>query len=422
MASVKLPGAISSRDFRLYMAGQIVSLTGTWMQSVAQNWLVWSLSGSSFYLGLISAASSLPMLLFTLPGGILADKYFKRRILIATQTLSIIPALLLGIFIDIKIITLLHVAIFAFILGTINAFDVPARQSFLIEMVGKESLTGAIALNSAVFNGARLIGPVIAGLILSLFSISTCFYLNAISYIPVIVALSLIKTEGATQRKGFSVLKDLGEVTGFIFSERLILRVLLLIMVFSLFGIPYIILLPVISTEVFRSSAGLYGIMMGAAGAGSLSAALFIALRGEISNKKSYIGLFAILFSIFLSLLSFSKEIFLTLILLFLTGFSLISLLATANSLIQHRTPDSLRGRVMSIYTLLFLGLAPAGNLAVGFLASLYGTMNALRILSLLTITAGFVFYGGKAGLKPGPLNFIQPSHPCPHFPLILLQ
>lgn len=395
MSFLRLPPAINSRDFRLYMAGQIVSLTGTWMQSVAQNWLVWSLSGSSFYLGLVSAASSLPMLLFTLPGGILADKYFKRKILIATQSLSIIPALLLGIFIDIKIITLLHIAIFAFVLGTINAFDVPARQSFLIEMVGKESLTGAIALNSAVFNGSRLIGPVIAGLIISLFNISTCFYINAISYIPVIVALSLIKTEGLPQKRSFGVLKDIGEVTSFIFSERLILRVLFLIMVFSLFGLPYIILLPVISTEVFHSSAGLYGLMMGAAGAGSLSAALFIAFREEISNKKAYIGLFAILFSIFLCLLSFSKEISLTLMLLFLTGFSVISFLATANSLIQHRTPDSLRGRVMSIYTLLFLGMAPAGNVAVGFLASFYGTMNALRILSLLTIIAGLIFITG---------------------------
>lgn len=395
MAFVKFPDALTSRDFRLYMAGQIVSLTGTWMQSVAQNWLVWSLSNSSFYLGLVSAASSLPMLLFTLPGGILADKYFKRRILIATQSLSIIPALLLGIFIDIKIITLLHVALFAFMLGTINAFDVPARQSFLIEMVGKESLTGAIALNSAVFNGARLIGPVIAGLIISLFSISTCFYLNAISYIPVVVALGLIKTEGIPEKKSFSVLKDLGEVTGFIFSEGLIFKVLLLIMAFSLFGIPYIILLPVISAEVFHSSAGLYGLMMGAAGAGSLSAALVIALRGEISNKKAYIGLFATLFAIFLCLLSFSKEIYLTLALLFLTGFSIISFLATANSLIQHRTPDSLRGRVMSIYTLLFLGMAPAGNLAVGLLASFYGTMNALRILSVLTIIAGLTFMAG---------------------------
>lgn len=395
MSFLRLPPAINSRDFRLYMAGQIVSLTGTWMQSVAQNWLVWSLSGSSFYLGLVSAASSLPMLLFTLPGGILADKYFKRRILIATQGLSIVPALLLGIFIDVKIITLLHVAIFAFMLGTINAFDVPARQSFLIEMVGKESLTGAIALNSAIFNGARLIGPVIAGLILSLFNISTCFYINAISYIPVIVALSLMKTEESPQKRSFSLLRDLGEVTGFIFSERLILRVLLLIMVFSLFGIPYIILLPVISTEVFHSSAGLYGIMMGAAGAGSLSAALFIALRQEIKNKKAYIGLFSTLFSIFLCLLSFSKEIYLTLILLFLTGFSVISFLATANSLIQHRTPDSLRGRVMSIYTLLFLGMAPAGNVAVGFLASSYGTMNALRILSVITIIAGLIFMTG---------------------------
>lgn len=402
MSFLRLPPAINSRDFRLYMAGQIVSLTGTWMQSVAQNWLVWSITGSSFYLGIVAGASSLPMLLFTIPGGIVADRFKKRKILMITQILSIIPALLLGIFVDLKIITVFHIAFFAFMLGSVNAFDVPARQSFLIEMVGRESLTSAIALNSAIFNGARLIGPVIAGIILSLFSISTCFYINAISYIPIILALSMMKTEDEAQKsdrpKG-SELKNLAsylkDVLGFIKSDSPVFHVLLLIMLLSLFGIPYIILLPVIATETFNSSAGLYGIMMGAQGAGSLFAALSIALRQEINNKKAYIAFFTMLFSVVLFFFSLSGEPFLSLLLLFLAGFSIISLLATANSLIQHRTPDSLRGRVMSIYTLLFLGMAPAGNVAVGFLASFYGTMNALRILSLLTIIAGLIFITG---------------------------
>lgn len=399
MSFLRLPPAINSRDFRLYMAGQIVSLTGTWMQSVAQNWLVWSITGSSFYLGIVAGASSLPMLLFTIPGGIVADRFKKRKILMITQIISIIPALLLGIFVDLKIITVFHIAFFAFMLGSVNAFDVPARQSFLIEMVGRESLTSAIALNSAIFNGARLIGPVIAGIILSLFSISTCFYINAISYIPIILALSIMKTEDEAQKsdrpKG-SELKNLAsylkDVLGFIKSDSPVFHVLLLIMLLSLFGIPYIILLPVIATETFNSSAGLYGIMMGAQGAGSLFAALSIALRQEINNKKAYIAFFTMLFSVVLFFFSLSGEPFLSLLLLFVAGFSIISLLATANSLIQHRTPDSLRGRVMSIYTLVFLGMAPAGNLLVGSLASLFGASGALKVLSILTMIGGIGF------------------------------
>ncbi|MCX7792822.1 MAG: MFS transporter [Thermodesulfovibrionales bacterium] len=400
MPFLRLPPAVNSRDFRLYMAGQMVSLTGTWMQSVAQNWLVWSLTNSSIYLGIVAGASSLPMLLFTIPGGIIADRFSKRKILMATQILSIIPALLLGIFIDLRIITVFHIAIFAFLLGSINALDVPTRQSFLIEMVGRESLTSAIALNSAIFNGARLIGPVIAGVIISFFSISTCFYLNAISYIPIILALNMMKSEQRNdsselwhrKKEGRTLLPEIKEAMDFLRSDPTVFHTLLLVMAFSLFGIPYIILLPVIATEVFSSSAGIYGIMMGAQGAGSLAAALSIALRQEVSNKRMHIGFFTVIFSIVLFFFALSKELFLSLLLLFLAGFCIISLLATANSLIQHRTPDNLRGRIMSIYTLVFLGMAPAGNLLVGSLASVAGAATGLKILSLLTMVGGLVF------------------------------
>lgn len=394
MALFRIPEALTIRDFRLYMTGQLISLTGTWMQSVAQNWLVWSLTGSSLYLGIINSASSLPMLLFTLLGGIVADRFPKKRLLILTQTLSIIPALMLGVFIDLKIITVLHIGVFAFILGTINAFDVPARQSFLVEMVGRKSLTGAIALNSAIFNGARLIGPVIAGLILSIFSISTCFYINAISYIPVVIALSMIRIEGPPRKGGFSIFNDLKEAISFVISDKTVLQILLLVLCFSLLGIPYVILLPVITTEIFHSTAGLYGLMMGAVGAGSLLGALTIALRQEIKNKKAYIGLFTVIFSVALFLFSLSREVFLSMVLLFTTGFSVISFLATANSLIQHRTPDYLRGRVMSLYTLVFLGMAPLGNMIVGFIATYAGSVNALNILAVTTfvITYGILW------------------------------
>lgn len=390
----KIPSAINSRDFRLYIAGQIISLTGTWMQSVAQNWLVWSITGSSFYLGVVNGASSLPMLLFTIFGGIVADRFAKRRILIFTQTLSAIPALMLGLFVDLDIITIWYIVVSAFFLGTINAFDVPVRQSFLIDMVGRESLTGAIALNSAVFNGARLIGPVVAGLILSLFSISTCFYINALSYLAVVVALFMLRTEGFTSQRDLTIIRGLMDAIRFVISNKRVFYLLLLVMIFSVVAVPYAILLPAITEQVFRGEAGLYGFLMGAVGGGSFTAALFMAFRSEVADKRRFVEGSTVVFSVFLFLFSLSRDIYFSLVLLFGIGFSMISFFATANSVIQHSTPDYLRGRVMSLYTLVFLGMAPIGNFTVGVLASLTDALTALKMISFITIGAGMLLHG----------------------------
>jgi len=241
--------ALRFRDFRLFWFGQLISLSGTWMQSVAQGWLVYSLTKSPFYLGLVAAAGSFPILLFTLAGGIAADRFRKRNLLLLTQALSILPALLLGILIDTDRIAVWMVIVLAFLLGTFNAFDIPARQSFIVELVGRTTLTNAIALNSAAFHSARMIGPVIAGVTIAYLGLAACFYLNALSFIAVLVALSMIQVKGKIHKDSRGILKNLIEGIQFIKSRNDIVRVILLIAVFSLIGMPFITLLPVYAGE-----------------------------------------------------------------------------------------------------------------------------------------------------------------------------
>ncbi len=391
-----LPSAFRSKDFRLYLSGQIISLSGTWMHSVAQNWLVYSITGSSFYLGMVAGISSLPLLLFSMFGGYIADRFPKRLLLIITQCLSIIPAFITGLLVDMRLITITYIMIIAFFLGIINSFDVPTRQSFLIEMVGKESLTSAIALNSAVFNLARLIGPVMAGLIISYMSLPLCFYINAISYIPLIFVLYNIKAEGRHDRERMSILGGMKKIFLFLRDNRIILYTLILIMYFSLIGIPYIILLPIIAEEVFHRGSYGYGIFMGSIGAGSLFAAIVVAMR-DFHDKKRYIKFSMVLFSISIFIFSISKSFILSIIALFIAGFGIISFLATSNSLIQHVVSDELRGRVMSLYTIVFLGMAPIGNLLIGSLASWIGALNTLRLIFIL-VSISILIYHIKMG------------------------
>jgi MFS family permease len=362
------------------------------MQSVAQGWLVYSLTKSPFYLGLVAASSSLPILLFTFAGGIVADRFRKRNLLLMTQALSILPALLLGILTDSEMIAVWQVALLAALLGTVNAFDIPARQSFIIELVGKSSLTNAIALNSAAFHGARIIGPVIAGLTIASLGLPACFYLNALSFIAVIVALSKMKITGDIQKSSKGFVSDFIEGIQYIKSESEIYRTIILIAVFSLLGIPFITLLPVFAGEIFKTGPKGFGFLVGATGAGALSAALFLAFRGDIKGKDRLMSFAALFFSTALFIFSISKNLYLSMMLLIGIGGSLVSFLALANSFIQLSVPDKLRGRAMSVYTFVFLGTAPVGNSLIGVLADSMGTTHAISIASLLCIIASVAF------------------------------
>lgn len=385
--------ALYVRDFRLFWFGQIISLSGTWMHSVAQNWLVYSLTKSPLYLGIIASMSSLPILLFTLFGGIVADRYPKRNILIITQLLSIFPALAVAVLADKNIITVWQVAMAAVFLGTINAFDIPARQAFLGEVVSRSDITNAIALNSAAFNGARIIGPLIAGFIISSIGIPACFYLNALSFVPVIFALSKIKSKGMTRAFQTGMLDRIASGWKFILKERPVFYIMSLISVFSFFGIPYITLLPILAAEVLNVGAKGLSFLVASAGAGSFIAAMMIAFKGEVKRKDIYIPISGLIFSIAILGISFSPNFYLSMLFMFFAGWGIVSFLATGNSFIQHTVPDFLRGRVMSLYTLVFLGFAPIGNSIIGFTAHSIGTIMALKIFAIICILGSIIFW-----------------------------
>ncbi len=385
--------ALYARDFRLFWFGQLISLSGTWMQSVAQSWLVYSLTKSPLYLGIIASVSSLPILLFTLFGGMVADRYPKRNILILTQALSAIPAVVLGILTETKTVTVVHVGVMAAFLGTVNAFDVPARQAFLAEVVDKSSITNAIALNSAAFNGARIIGPVIAGLVISMLGMPACFYLNAISFIAVIFALSKMEARGTMRAQRGNFFDEIAGGWQFIVRDKAVFNIILLISVFSLFGIPFYTLLPVLAGEIFNVGAKGLSFLVASAGAGSLLGALMIAFKGKIEREDIFIPFAALIFSTAVLALSFSKSFYLSLLFIFAAGWGIVSYLATCNSYIQNRVPDTLRGRVMSLYILVFLGFAPLGNSLIGFAAEKIGTIASLKSFAIVCIIGSIIFF-----------------------------
>lgn len=372
------------------------------MQSTAQGWLVYSLTKSPFYLGLVATAASLPVLFFTLIGGVVADRLMKRKLLVITQTLSMLPALALAILIDLKLVTVWQIMVFATLLGTVNAFDVPARQSFLVEMVEKGRLLNAIALNSAAFNGARIIGPFFAGITIASIGVAACFYVNAVSFIAAIIALLMIKTRSdAVKRLSLKkqsrggggsrlsiLMQELLEGLSFVKGEESVFRILLLVAMFSLIGIPYVTLLPVFAEDILDVGPRGLGILAGASGIGALTAALLIAFKGEIEKKGHLMSVAGLAFGAALLFFSLSKSYLASAIALVCAGWGMVSFLAVANSFIQLRTPDVLRGRVMSVYAFVFLGIAPIGNVLMGSLAHAVGTGRAVSIGSSLCLLA----------------------------------
>ncbi len=380
------------RDFRVFWLSQLLSLSGTWMHSAAQSWLVYLLTKSPLYLGLIAALSSLPILLFTLVGGMFADRYPKRDILIVTQLLSMVPALGIAILIDMEMVMIWHIGFFAFFLGLINAFDVPARHAFIGELVEKADITNAIALNSVAFNSARIVGPLIAGFVIALVGLQTCFYLNALSFIPVIAALLTIRSKGAIRIHNEGFLSNIMAATTFIVKEKSILNIMFLIAIFSLFGLPYITLLPVIASEMLNVDVEGFSILLACSGAGSLLAALTIAYRGEIGQRTNYLIISAMIFSFSLIGISNSGNFYLSCGFITMTGWGVTSFLATSNIYIQHSVINSLRGRVMSFYTLVFLGFLPVGNAIAGFTANILGTISTLKIFSIFCVVCSILF------------------------------
>jgi MFS family permease len=397
--------ALRHRNFRLFWFGQMISLMGTWMQTIGQAWLVLQLTHSAWLLGIVGALQFLPVMLLSLFGGVLADRLPKRTVLLFTQSFAMLQAAVLWTLVATGEVRLWHVLVLATLLGLTNSIDMPTRQAFVAEMVGREDLPNAIALNSSLFNMARIVGPGIGGIIIAWAGVAPLFLLNAISFIPVIIGLALIDLRGLYARKEHihegkeasaarqSTMQSLREGLAYVARTPSILLIITVIGIVSLFGINFNVVLPLFATNVLNVGAEGFGFISSAFGLGSLLSALWLAW----SNRKpsiQYLLVSAIVFCIVAALFAVSHIYALSLVLIALVGFAMIAFSATANTTIQTVAPDHLRGRVMSVYMLVFAGSIPFGNLLTGGLAHLYGAQVSLLIgvgISLVAAVIGWV-------------------------------
>lgn len=389
-SAVRLPrtfSALRHRNYRLYWFGQLVSLIGTWMQSVAQGWLVYELTSSPLALGIVGFATSVPVLLFTLPAGVLVDRIERRKLIMLTQGLAAIQALLLAGLTFTGRVEVWHLILLAFGLGTVNAVDVPARQAFLLEMVPREDLMNAIALNSSVFNAARVVGPALAGLVLAALGPALCFFVNGLSFLATITSLSFMRLvprrrSQASKSPWLEFKEGLRYVSG-----QPVVRVLMVIVgVSSAFGLGYVALMPVFAESILRVGAGGYGLLMAAIGVGAFTGAVGIASLGDFQSKGKLLTISSISFPIALLAFTGTRSFPLALLFLAFAGTMLMVQGTMANTILQTIVPDELRGRVMSFYTLMFIGMTPMSNLQSGIVADLFGAPSAVAAGALVCL------------------------------------
>ncbi len=377
--------SLKNRNYRYYWMGQTVSLIGTWMQSTAQGWLIYQLTGSSFYLGLVSALGTLPVLFFSLFGGALADRVPKRRLLLFTQSVLSLQALTLGVLVFTGVIQIWHVMLLSLLLGFMNAIDAPTRQSFIFELVGKDLLMNAIGLNSISFNTARILGPVIAGILISAVGLAHCFIINGISYLATILALiSMRIPDVARGSREEQITKSIKEGLGFVRKRLDIFSLLAIVASSSLFAFSYTALMPVFAGDVLKTGATGLGGLMSAVGVGALLGALNVASMTNRAKGARVAFIANLTLSLSLILFSFSRWYWLSLFFLSGVGFSMITQNSTVNNLIQTNTPDHMRGRVMGLYNITFMGLAPLGNLLAGTIAQFAGAPIAVLIGAII--------------------------------------
>ena len=385
--------ALRHRNFQLFFAGQLISLIGTWMQNIAQAWLVYRLTGSSLLLGSVSFAGQIPVFLIAPLGGITADRHNRHRVVIGTQIASMILAFVLALLTLTGKVQVWHIFLLASLLGVVNSFDVPARQSFLVDMVGKEDLMNAIALNSSMFNGARIIGPAIAGVLVASIGEGWCFFANGVSYIAVIAGL-LMMTVSAPRRlaTGSSPLQHIIEGFQFVRRTTPIRALLLLLGLVSLVGLPYSVLMPIFADRILHGGARGLGILMGATGVGALLGALTLASRSGLSGLGRWVAVSCGGFGAFLVLFSFSRYFWLSTALLVPVGFCMMLEMSSSNTLIQAMVPDELRGRVMALYSMMFMGMAPFGAFMGGALADRLGAPVTVAIGGIACIGGAVIF------------------------------
>ncbi|MFZ0285761.1 MAG: MFS transporter [Terriglobales bacterium] len=384
--------ALRHRNFQLFFSGQLISLIGTWMQTVAQAWLVYRLTGSSLLLGAVGFASQFPVFLVAPLGGIVADRYHRQRVVIATQVFSMILALILAGLTLTGVVQVWHIFVLSALLGVVNAFDIPGRQAFLVDMVGKEDLMNAIALNSSMFNGARIIGPAIAGILVARIGEGWCFFTNGVSYIAVIVGLWMMRVSPPSYADHrVSPWEHIIEGFRFVSRTAPIRALLLLLGLVSLVAMPYTVLMPIFADRILHGGARELGILMGATGVGALLGALTLAAKTGVHGLGRWVAFSCGAFGVSLILFSFSHNFWLSTALLLPVGFFMMLEMSASNTLIQAMVPDHLRGRVMAVYSMMFMGLAPFGALFAGALAD--------RLGAPITVAMGAVAAVGGAAL-----------------------
>jgi MFS family permease len=394
--------SLQYRNYRLFFAGQSVSLIGTWMQRIAMPWLVYHLTGSAFLLGVVSFAGQIPTFLLAPFAGVLTDRFSRYRVLLVTQIVSLLQALTLAILALTGDIQIWHIVTLSIALGCINAFDVPSRHSFVIEMVEKkEDLGNAIALNSMMFNGARLIGPSIAGLMLATTGEGICFLINAISYVFVIISLLMMQVPyREIKNKENHMLRELKEGLDYTFGFAPIKYLILLLGLVSLMGASYQVLMPVYAKEVLHGGSDTFGFLMGAAGLGALLGAVYLASKESLLKLGRIIPAACALFGAGLISIAFSRFFLLSMFLLVFTGLGMMLQTASSNTILQTITDDDKRGRVMGFYTMAIMGTAPFGSLIAGALAKAIGTPATIFIGGASCLTGAIIFYRKLPELK----------------------
>ena len=400
--------ALQHPNYRLFFAGQMISLVGTWMQSVAQSWLIYRLTGSAALLGAVGFAGQFPVFLLASLGGIVADRYNRRRVLIATQTAAMLLAAALAALTLSGHVHEWHVFVLAAMLGLVNAIDIPARQAFVVELVERKDFMNAIALNSAMFNGARVAGPALAGVLVASIGEGWCFLVNALSYLAVIAGLWRMRVESrGVPSRASSGLADLLEGFRFAWRTEPIRMLLLSLGLVSLVGMPYTVLMPIFADQILHSGARGLGILMGASGLGALIGALALAARTELRGLGRWVALSMAGFGGGLVAFSLSRSFWLSTALLLPVGTCMMVEMSASNTLIQAMVPDRLRGRVMAIYSMMFMGLAPAGALLAGSLAERLGAPQIVAAGGLLAMLGALAFSVRVRALAPAARRLI---------------
>ena len=393
--------ALRYRNFQLFFSGQSISLIGTWMQNVAQAWLVYRLTGSAVLLGSVSFAGQIPVFLMSPLGGIVADRFRRHRVVIATQAASMLLAFALAALTLTGLVRIWHIFVLSALLGVVNSFDIPARQAFIVDMVSREDLINAIALNSSMFNASRVVGPAVAGILVASVGEGWCFFANAASYLAVIAGLLLMKVQHhrAVNQPG-SPLAEVIEGFRFVMRSTPIHHLMILLGILSVTGMPFAVLMPIFADQILHGGARGLGVLMGASGVGALAGALLLASRESVRGLGRWVAISAAAFGASLIAFAISRSFWLSCALLLPTGFAMMVEMGSSNTLIQTMSPDHLRGRVMSVYSMMFMGMAPIGALLAGVAAARFGAPATVAGGGVICILGAAVFGFRLPGLR----------------------